>query len=142
MTTPAGRKPIEFHPIGAIESPLTDMQAAPRQGDEGAPHAWLVLDPSLSEGLDGLEPGDRIIVLTFLDRADRRVLHTHPRNDPERAQRGVFATRSPDRPNPIGLHDVTALVIDGDRILVDQLDALDSTPILDIKPVLPRVADR
>ena len=101
-----------------------------------------MLDPAISPALAGLVPGARIIVLTWFDRADRDVLRTRPRGDPNRAEQGVFTTRSPDRPNPIGLHEVTVLAVDGARVRVDGMDALDQTPILDIKPVLERLDDR
>jgi tRNA-Thr(GGU) m(6)t(6)A37 methyltransferase TsaA len=126
----------EITPIGRVESPLTDVAAAPNQGDEGAPDAWLVLDEELAEALEGLALGDEILVLTWLDRARRDVLRVHPRGDPARAEQGVFATRSPDRPNPIGLHRVTIVAIDRARVQVRPLEALDGTPVLDIKPVL------
>ena len=122
--------------IGTVESPLTDPEAAPKQGDEGAPEAWLVFDGQVAEGLDGIEAGDELLVLTWLDRARRDVLRVHPRGDPANPERGVFATRSPDRPNPIGLHPVEVVAVDGDRMRVRNLEALDSTPILDVKPVL------
>jgi len=127
---------IELRPIGRVESPLTDRASAPRQGDEGAPDAWLVLDPAVLPGLDGVEPGDELLVLTWLDRAARDVLRVHPRGDRSRPEQGVFTTRSPDRPNPIGLHRVTVLAVDGARLQVRNLEALDGTPLLDLKPVL------
>ena len=123
-------------PIGWVESPLTDRGQAPRQGDEGAPDAWLVFQPEVAEGLRDLGPGAEIIVLTWLDRAARDVLVTRPRDDPARPPTGVFSTRSPDRPNPLGLHRVSVLAVDGLRIQVNNLEALDGTPILDLKPVL------
>jgi tRNA-Thr(GGU) m(6)t(6)A37 methyltransferase TsaA len=129
---------FELKPVGTVESPLTDLAAAPRQGDEGAPDAWLVFDPGLLEALEGIRPGDEVIVLTWLDRASRDVLRVHPRSDPSRAEQGVFATRSPDRPNPIGLHPVEVVSIDGNRVLVRNLEAVDGTPIVDLKPVLCR----
>ena len=127
---------IELRPIGRVESPLTDRASAPRQGDEGAPDAWLVLHPAVLPGLDGVEPGDELLVLTWLDRAARDVLRVHPRGDRSRPEQGVFTTRSPDRPNPIGLHRVTVLAVDGARLQVRNLEALDGTPLLDLKPVL------
>jgi tRNA-Thr(GGU) m(6)t(6)A37 methyltransferase TsaA len=131
-----GEERIELAPIGRVESPLTDPAAAPKQGDEGAPDAWLVIDTSAIEGLDGIEVGDKIVVLTWLDRARRDVLSVHPRGDLARPPQGVFSTRSPDRPNPIGLHGVQVAEIDGNRLRVHGLEALDGTPILDLKPVL------
>jgi tRNA-Thr(GGU) m(6)t(6)A37 methyltransferase TsaA len=133
---------IELTPIGEVESPLTDRAAAPKQGDEGAPDAWLVFDPAVLEGLDGMRPGDRIIVLTWLDRAERDVLRVHPRDDLSVPKQGVFNTRSSDRPNPIGLHEVEVLSIEGNRLRVNNLEALDGTPIVDVKPVLRRTEAR
>ncbi len=127
---------IELTPIGRIESPLTDLEAAPKQGDEGAPDAWLVLNAGVVEGLDGIEAGEEMILLTWLDRAQRDLLSVHPRGDLSRPPQGVFTTRSPDRPNPIGLHRVRVAEIDGNRLRVHRLEALDGTPILDLKPVL------
>jgi tRNA-Thr(GGU) m(6)t(6)A37 methyltransferase TsaA len=123
-------------PIGWVESTLTDPSEAPRQGFEGAPDAWLVLEPRVHEALDGMQPGDRVIVLTWLDRARRDVLRVHPRDDASNPLRGVFSTRSADRPNPIGLHEVEILSVEGDRVHVRPLEALDGTPVLDLKPVI------
>jgi tRNA-Thr(GGU) m(6)t(6)A37 methyltransferase TsaA len=128
--------------IGRVESPLTERASAPRQGDEGAPDAWLVFEPSVLEGLEGVRPGDSLLVLTWLDRARRDVLRVHPRGDRSRAPQGVFATRSPDRPNPIGLHRVEVVSIEGSRALVRNLEALNGTPILDVKPVLGAIDER
>jgi tRNA-Thr(GGU) m(6)t(6)A37 methyltransferase TsaA len=134
---------FELAPIGRVESPLTDPAAAPKQGDEGAPDAWLVFEPAGLEALDGIRAGDEVIVITWLDRARRDVLQVHPRDDPSRSQQGVFNTRSQDRPNPIGLHRVRIESIDGPRVLVRNLEAVDGTPILDLKPVLSAdVAER
>lgn len=119
-----------------MASPLTDMAAAPRQPDEGAPRAWLVFEPEMVEGLRNLRVGDDIIVLTWLDRARRDVLAVHPRGDPSRPMEGVFSTRSPHRPNPIGLHRAKVTAIDGVHVQVHALEALDGTPIVDMKPVL------
>lgn len=127
---------IELAPIGWVKSPLTDPAAAPKQGDEGAPDAWLVLDANVLAGLEGIGTGDEILVLTWLDRARRDVLSVHPRGDLTRPPQGVFATRSPDRPNPIGLHRVKVAEINGNRLRVGGLEALDGTPVLDLKPVL------
>jgi tRNA-Thr(GGU) m(6)t(6)A37 methyltransferase TsaA len=127
---------VELKPIGTVESPLTDPASAPKQGDEGAPDAWLVFDPAVLEALQGIQPGDEVIVLTWLDRASRDVLRVHPRGDASRPQQGVFGTRSPHRPNPIGLHPVEIVSIDGPRVRVRNLEALDGTPIVDLKPVL------
>lgn len=122
--------------IGYVESPILDRHAAPRQPDEGAPRAVLVLDPRLLPAIAGLAAGDRIVVLTWLHRARRDVLQTHPRDDIDRPEQGVFGTRSPDRPNPIGLHDTTILAVERTRIVVDHLEVIDGTPVIDIKPVL------
>jgi tRNA-Thr(GGU) m(6)t(6)A37 methyltransferase TsaA len=127
---------IVLTPIGHVQSPLTDLASAPKQGFEGSPEAWLVLEPRVLDGLDGLAAGDEVLVLTWLDRADRDVLRVHPRDDAARPERGVFSTRSPARPNPIGLHRVRIVSIDGPRLLVRDLEALNGTPVIDIKPVL------
>jgi tRNA-Thr(GGU) m(6)t(6)A37 methyltransferase TsaA len=127
---------IELTPIGRVESPLTDPASAPKQGDEGAPDAWLVFEPAVLAALDGIRAGDQVIVLTWLDRAHRDVLRVHPRGDTSRAQQGVFSTRSEHRPNPIGLHRVEVESIDGARVRVRNLEAIDGTPIVDVKPVL------
>jgi tRNA-Thr(GGU) m(6)t(6)A37 methyltransferase TsaA len=128
--------PLQLAPIGVVESPLTDRASAPKQGHEGAPEAWLVFDPALVAGLDGIRVGDRVIVLTWLDRARRDVLRVHPRDDPANPEQGVFNTRSADRPNPIGLHEVEVVAIEGRRMRVTDLEALDGTPVVDVKPVL------
>jgi len=128
---------IELVPIGVVESPLTDPGSAPKQGHEGSPEAVLVLEDDALPGLDGVAPGDRMLVLTWLDLADRDVLRVHPRDDTTVPERGVFSTRSADRPNPIGIHPVVIVAIDGGRIRVRDLEAVDGTPILDLKPVLP-----
>lgn len=127
---------FEVTAIGRVESSLTDPGAAPRQADEGAPEAWLVLEPAMLEGLRGLKPGDRVVILTWLDRARRDLMSVHPRGDTARPPEGVFSTRAPHRPNPIGLHETTIAAIDGTRIRVHHLEALDGTPILDLKPML------
>jgi tRNA-Thr(GGU) m(6)t(6)A37 methyltransferase TsaA len=136
------RARYDLRPIGWVESPLVDRDLAPRQGDEGAPDAWLVFDPAARAGIADLEVGAEIIVLTWLDRARRDVLVVHPRGDQDNPLRGVFSTRSPDRPNPIGLHNVQIVAIDGTRIRVRNLEALDRTPIVDIKPLLGPVEER
>jgi tRNA-Thr(GGU) m(6)t(6)A37 methyltransferase TsaA len=127
---------FEVKAIGRVESTLTDLESAPRQADEGAPAAWLVFDPEMREGLRSLRPGDEVIVITWLDRARRDVLSVHPRGDTSRAQEGVFSTRSPHRPNPIGLHRTQITAIDGQRMRVRHLEALNGTPIIDLKPIL------
>lgn len=131
-----------LHPIGWVESPLIDRADAPKQGDEGAPDAWLVFDPGVGVGIGDLKVGAQVIVLTWLDRAHRDVLAVRPRGEPSSPVRGVFSTRSPDRPNPIGLHTVVIASIDGNRIEVRNLEALDRTPILDVKPVLEPIGQR
>ena len=136
------RSPLVLEPIGHVESTLLERGQGPKQGDEGAPDAWLVLDPAVSEGLRGLRAGADVLVFTWLDRASRDVLTVHPRGDLERPETGVFNTRSPDRPNPIGLHRVTILAIDGNRVHVRNLEAIDQTPVLDVKPVLGRIGER
>ena len=134
---------MELRPIGTVESPLTDPASAPKQGDEGAPDAWIVFGQAVLDALDGIAVGDDVLVLTWLDRADRDVLRVHPRSDPSRPRQGVFNTRSPDRPNPIGLHRVEVLAIEGGRVRVRNLEALDGTPVVDVKPVLSAdVAER
>ncbi|GAA1864943.1 tRNA (N6-threonylcarbamoyladenosine(37)-N6)-methyltransferase TrmO [Asanoa iriomotensis] len=133
---------IEISPIGVVSSPLVSAASAPRQGDEGAPDAWLEFDAAVATGLADLAPGQEVLVLTWFDRAARDVLAVRPRGDADRPLTGVFSTRSPDRPNPIGLHRVTVLEIDGLRVKVNNLEALDGTPIVDVKPVLGGVAER
>jgi tRNA-Thr(GGU) m(6)t(6)A37 methyltransferase TsaA len=133
---PASHRHIELVPIGTVQSPLTDRASAPKQGHEGSPEAWLVFEPRVVEGLDGIRPGDEIVVLTWLDRADRDVLRVHPRGDVANPEQGVFNTRSPDRPNPIGLHRVEVVTVDDNRLRVRHLEALDGTPVIDVKPVL------
>ncbi len=128
--------------IGRVDSPLRDRAAAPRQGDEGAPDAVVVFDDGVLDGLRGLTPGSDVLLLTWLDRADRDVLVVHPRGDLTRPPAGVFATRSPDRPNPIGLHRVTILALAGTRMRVSNLEAIHGTPVIDVKPILDPVADR
>jgi tRNA-Thr(GGU) m(6)t(6)A37 methyltransferase TsaA len=131
-----------LQPVGHVESPLVDAGSAPCQGDEGAPDAWLVFDPAVRAGLADLVVGQEILVLTWLDRARRDVLALHPRGDRTRPLTGVFSTRSPDRPNPIGLHRVQIAAIEGLRLKVHNLEALDGTPILDLKPVLGDIQER
>ena len=135
MTSDAG---FHLRAIGRVESSLTDPASAPKQGHEGGPEAWLVFEPAMLEALDGIAPGDRVIVLTWLDRARRDVLRVHPRDDVANPERGVFSTRSADRPNPLGLHPVEVLAVDGLRVRVRDLEAVDGTPIVDVKPDLGR----
>jgi len=132
----------EVVPVGWVESVLTELSRAPMQGDEGAPAAWLAFAAPFAEAVRDLRPGAEVIVLTWLDRADRDVLVTRPRDDPRNPMTGVFSTRSPDRPNPIGLHRVRVTAVDGLRIQVDHLEALDGTPVIDVKPVLDKTAER
>jgi tRNA-Thr(GGU) m(6)t(6)A37 methyltransferase TsaA len=121
---------------------LTDPGTAPKQGDEGSPEAWLVFEPFVTEALRDLQVEDEVLVLTWLDRADRDVLAVHPRDNPANPMQGVFNTRSADRPNPIGLHRVQIVAIDGTRLRVRNLEAIDGTPVVDVKPVLDRARDR
>jgi tRNA-Thr(GGU) m(6)t(6)A37 methyltransferase TsaA len=132
---------IELTPIGRVESELTDRALAPKQGLEGAPDAWLVFEPAVVDALEGIGPGAELIVLTWLDRAQRDVLRVHPRDDPANPLQGVFNTRSPDRPNPIGLHPVQVVSVQGERVRVRNLEAIDGTPIVDVKPVLRQRLD-
>jgi tRNA-Thr(GGU) m(6)t(6)A37 methyltransferase TsaA len=125
-----------IEPIGVVRSELTRLEDAPMQGDEGAPEAWLEIDRSFTPGIAGLKPGDELILLTWLHLAQRDVLQVHPRGDIHRPLTGVFATRSPDRPNPIGLHRVLILEVKEQGLRVAPLEAIDDTPIVDIKPVL------
>jgi tRNA-Thr(GGU) m(6)t(6)A37 methyltransferase TsaA len=127
---------MELVAIGSVESPLGDPADAPKQGSEGAPDAWLVFEARFAAALEHIQQGDQILVLTWLDRADREVLRVHPRDDPNNPERGVFSTRSADRPNPIGLHRVEVVSIDGLRVQVRELEAVNGTPIIDVKPVL------
>ena len=131
-----------MQPIGWVESPLTERAEAPKQGDEGAPDAWLVFEPAVADGLRDLEVGTDVIVLTWLHLADREVLVVHPRGDLARPETGVFSTRSPDRPNPVGMHRVTIGEIDGTRVRVSNLEALDGTPVVDVTPVLDAGTER
>jgi tRNA-Thr(GGU) m(6)t(6)A37 methyltransferase TsaA len=122
--------------VGHVQSSVRGRADAPRQGSEGAPAAWMVLEDAFADAFSDLSVGDRVVVLTWLDRADRSVLRVHPRDDMTAPLRGVFSTRSADRPNPIGLHPVTIVAIDGARMRVEPLEAFDGTPVIDIKPQL------
>ena len=134
---------FELHPIGWVASTLTDRKNAPRQPDEDAPPATLIFEPHVADALHGVRPGDEVIVLTWLHQAQRDVLRVTPRGDPRRRDTGVFATRSPDRPNPIGVHQVVVEQVDGLNVRVRALEAIDGTPILDLKPVLaPEIGKR
>jgi tRNA-Thr(GGU) m(6)t(6)A37 methyltransferase TsaA len=127
---------MKLREIGRVESPLTDRQAAPKQGFEGGPDAWIVFAPEVGEALHGLQVGRRVIVFTWFHEADRDVLQVHPRDNPANPLTGVFATRSSDRPNPIGMHPVEILAIEGNRVRVSDLEAIDGTPVVDVKPEL------
>jgi len=136
--------PIRYslRPIGFVSSRLTAREEAPKQGSEGAPEAWLDIDPAFAEALDGIAAGQEMVLVTWLHQGCRDVLRVHPRDDAKNPLKGVFATRSPDRPNPIGLHRVRVLEIaDCVRLRVESLEALDGTPVIDIKPVLPGSID-
>jgi tRNA-Thr(GGU) m(6)t(6)A37 methyltransferase TsaA len=130
-----------LHPVGFIQSTIKDRGNAPKQGYEGAPDAWINMNTEVAEGLDGLSVGDEIIVITWLHQSSRDVLKLHPRDDKNNPLTGVFATRSPDRPNPLGLHRVTVLEIAGNRVKVGPIEAIDGTPVVDLKPVLAQSAD-
>lgn len=135
------REEYSLQPIGHIRSTLQALDAAPRQGSEGAPDAWLEVDSAFARGLVGIATGAAIIVVTWLHRADRGVLETHPRGDPMNPLAGVFATRSPSRPNPLGLHRVTVREVSGTRLRIGPIEAIDGTPVVDIKPALADCAD-
>ena len=133
---------MELVTVATVESPLTDRATAPKQGDENAPEAWLAFDARYADALEGIAAGDDVLLFTWFDRARRDVQRVHPRGDLTRAEQGVFNTRSPDRPNPIGLHRVTVLELDGLRMRVNGLEALDGTPVVDVKPVLGGIGER
>jgi len=126
----------QLHPVGVIRSTIKQRSDAPRQAAEGAPDAWLEIHSFATDALDGLAAGDELIVITWLHRARREVLKVHPRSDPRNPLTGVFATRSPDRPNPLGLHRVTLREVAGNRLRIGPIEAIDGTPVVDIKPVL------
>jgi len=132
----------QLHPVGWVESPLTGRDLAPKQGDEGAPPARVVFRPEVREAAADLDVGQEVLVLTWLHQGRRDVLAVHPRGDPDRPRQGVFSTRSPDRPNPIGLHAVTIVGVDDDAITVTDLEAIHGTPVLDVKPVLGPTHER
>jgi len=125
-----------LRPIGWVQSPLIDRESAPRQGDEGGAEAWIVFDATVRDAVRDVRPGTEVLLLTWLDRARRDVLVVHPRDDLSRPETGVFSTRSADRPNPIGLHRVHVVDVDGLRVRVRDLEAIDGTPVVDVKPVL------
>lgn len=130
------RDDLSLEPVGVIRSSLRARAQAPRQGDEGARDAWLEVRPAFARALSGISAGDEVLVITWLHRADRGVVEVHPRDDPETPLAGVFATRSPDRPNPLGLHRVTVREISGARLRIGPIEAIDGTPVVDIKPAL------
>jgi tRNA-Thr(GGU) m(6)t(6)A37 methyltransferase TsaA len=130
-----------LHPIGVIRSPLVDRHAAPKQGREGAPDAWLEIDPQFSDALLGVTVGNEVILITWFHESNRDVLQVHPRRDKNRPLTGVFATRSPDRPNPLGLHRVTVREIALNKLKVGPIEAIDGTPVVDIKPVMTQCHD-
>jgi tRNA-Thr(GGU) m(6)t(6)A37 methyltransferase TsaA len=135
--------PYFLRPVGIVRSSLRSREGCPKQGGEGAPDAWLEIDPAFTEALDGIAVGSDMLILTWLHEGRRDLLRVHPRGNSDEPLRGVFATRSPDRPNPIGLHRVEVLEIqESDRIRVGPLEALDGTPVIDIKPVLPESEER
>ena len=131
-----------LYPIGVVRSALTSLEAAPLQGEEGAPEAWLQIFAPVAQALAGITAGDELVVLTWLHRARRDVLQVHPRGRRETPLTGVFATRSPDRPNPVGLHRVSVREVTGQNVRVAPMEAIDGTPIVDIKPVLGHVDER
>lgn len=134
------RQPVdqrrELRPVGVIRSPLKARSEAPKQGHEGAPDAWLEIHSFALDALQGIAPGDELLILTWLHQANRETLKVHPRSNPSRRLTGVFATRSPDRPNPIGLHRVTVRTVERDRVRIGPIEAIDGTPVVDIKPAL------
>ena len=138
---PAAQR-YEVRPVAWVESPLTQLAQAPNQGSQGAPPAWLAVEPDMAEAIRDLRAGEQVLVLTWLDRARRDELACVPGDNPASPPLGVFSTRSPNRPNPIGVHRVEILAVEGLRIQVSELEALDRTPVIDIKPVLDLVAER
>jgi tRNA-Thr(GGU) m(6)t(6)A37 methyltransferase TsaA len=132
---------ISLEVIGHIRSTVRSLATAPRQGSEGAPDAWLDVDPAFATALRGIAVGDALVIVTWLHLADREVLEVHPRGDPEVPLAGVFATRSPHRPNPLGLHRVTVREVSGLRLRIGPIEVLDGTPVVDVKPVLVDSAD-
>jgi len=146
MTAGRTRQPqkansVQLRPIGVIRSKLKERSKAPKQGSEGAPDAWLEVYRFAAQALDGLAIGDEIIILTWLHKARRETLKVHPRSDPQRRLTGVFATRSPDRPNPIGLHQVRVRKIAKNRLRIGPMEAIDGTPVIDVKPVLCEIQE-
>lgn len=141
MSKPTAQS-YELRPIGRVRSSLVDPASAPKQGEEGSPEAVLAIDPAVAEGLRDLNAGEELIVLTWLDRADRDVLAVHPRDDLSNPETGVFSTRSADRPNPIGLHRVEVVSVDRTELRVRNMEAVDGTPVLDLKPALDPARER
>ena len=138
---PASKRRIaaaRLRPVGVVRSPLKSRGEAPRQGGEGAPDAWIEVFPRFADAVRGLHPGDEVLVVTWLHRARRDVLRVHPRSDRRAPMAGVFATRSPDRPNPLGLHRATVREVEDSRLRVGPIEAIDGTPVVDIKPVIHR----
>jgi tRNA-Thr(GGU) m(6)t(6)A37 methyltransferase TsaA len=127
---------LKLRPIGTIRSRIKNRKGAPKQGSEGAPDAWLEVNSFAARGFEGISEGDELFVVTWLHQARRDVLQVHPRSDPRRALTGVFATRSPDRPNPLGLHRVTVRKVAKQRLRIGPIEVIDGTPVVDIKPVL------
>ena len=130
-----------LHPVGVIRSPIKRRGDGPKQGREGAPDAWIDISPNVSAGIEGLGVGDEIVVITWLHLARRDELKVHPRGDTSVPMAGVFATRSPDRPNPLGLHRVKVLEIDSNRLKIGPMEAIHGTPVVDIKPTLDEWVD-
>jgi tRNA-Thr(GGU) m(6)t(6)A37 methyltransferase TsaA len=133
---------MQLVPIAYVESELRDRSDAPRQGQDGAPDAWLAFSPDVAEGLRDITAGAELLVLTWLHQSRRDELATRPGSDPNNPITGVFNTRSPNRPNPIGVHRVRVLAVDGTRIKVSDMEAVDGTPVIDVKPVLDRYKER
>lgn len=131
----------ELRPIGVIRSSLKQRAEAPKQGSEGAPDAWLEIHPFAAKGFEGIAVGAELIVVTWLHKARRSVLKVHPRSDPQRRITGVFGTRSPDRPNPLGLHRVSVRSVEKGRVRIGPIEAIDGTPVIDVKPMLCGVRD-
>jgi tRNA-Thr(GGU) m(6)t(6)A37 methyltransferase TsaA len=131
--TPTG---LLLRPVGVIRSEITSRADAPKQGSEGAPDVWLEVHPWAAEGLHRIDVGDALVIITWFHQARRDVFQVHPRSDTRTPLTGVFATRSPDRPNPLGLHPVVVRAIDGTRLRIGPIEAIDGTPVVDIKPVL------
>ena len=141
MKTSENENGFVIRPIGVVRSELSNREEAPKQGNEGAPDAWVEIDVAFQEGLEGIVVGSEIILLAWFHKADRTTLKVHPRGDCSRPLTGVFSTRSGDRPNPIALHRVTVLEVNGNKLKVGPLEAINGTPVIDIKPLLPQSID-